>query len=232
MVNTQSMFSSLRKVHQFQALKDEDLQEILTAGRLQTFATGEMIFIQDEPCAGMFVLIQGQVNLCKLGPQGQQNILATIKPVIMFNEVTVLDGGNNPVTAFATQASVLWIISCQKFQALLKRFPEIGISLLQVLAARNRRLIEHYEDLSYRSVENRVAKLLLDLSDFGRESIVRRDHPLEEMASLIATVPPIISRTLKGFKQQGWVETSRLHIKIIDVEEMMRMARLGLFFLD
>lgn len=232
MVNLNSMFVSLRKVSQFSSLGDEDLKEILTAGQLRYFNPGEMVFGQDEPCAGMFVLIEGQVNLCKLGPNGQQNILATIKPIIMFNEVTVLDGGNNPVTAFATLKSVLWNISCRNFQGLLERFPEIGISLLRVMAARNRRLIEHYEDLSYRNVESRVAKLLLDLSGNGRLEIVRREHPIEEMASLIATVPPVISRTLKGFKQQGWVESSRLHIKVIAVEELLRLARINLNFLD
>ena len=56
-------------------------------------------------CAGMFVLLAGQVHLRKLGPQGQESILAVIEPVIMFNEVAVLDGGPNLTTAVAAQDS-------------------------------------------------------------------------------------------------------------------------------
>ncbi|OJX40369.1 MAG: hypothetical protein BGO78_10915 [Chloroflexi bacterium 44-23] len=231
MVDFDSLFARLRAVNQFQSLKDKDLRHILDGGHLQNYSAGEMIFVQDEPCSGMFVLISGRVNLCKLGPQGQENILATIEPVIMFNEVTVLDGGKNPVTAFATQESVIWKISCEKFQHLLEQYSAIGISLLRVLAARNRRLIEHYEDLSYRNVESRVAKLLLDLSHNGSRDIVRRDHPIEEMASLIATVGPVISRTLKSFKEKGWIQSSRISISVLDAEELARLARMNLSFL-
>ncbi len=227
-----SMFASLRSVKQFQTLADIELREIISAGYIKRFSAGETIFIQEEPCAGMFVLIEGRVNLCKLGPEGQQNILATINPVIMFNEVSVLDHGNNPVTAFAMQDSSLWCISCERFQQLLLRFPDIGIGLLRVMAARNRRLIAHYEDLSYRSVEARVAKLLLDLSQNGSCEISRHEHSIEEMASLIATVAPVISRTLNSFKQQGWIRTTRRIIEVVQGEELARIARLNLNFLD
>lgn len=227
-----SMFVGLRNVKQFQTLDDDELREILTAGDVRNLKAGETIFFQDEPCAGMYVLVKGRVNLCKLGPGGQQNILATIKPVIMFNEVSVLDQGNNPVTAFTMEDSTLWRISCQKFQDLLTRFPSIATGLLRVMAARNRRLIEHYEDLSYRSVEARVAKLLLDLSQNGSLEIIRREHSIEEMASLVATVSPVISRTLSNFKQLGLLKTSRNTINLEQVDELVRIARLDLNFLD
>jgi len=232
MVDFKSMFMGLRQVKQFQNLTDEELKEILTAGRIHSFSANEFIFIQDEPSAGMFVLIQGAVNLCKLGPQGQQNILATIKPIIMFNEVAVLDCGNNPVTAIATQDSVIWHVDCDTFQSLLKRFSEIGLGLLRIMAIRNRRLIQHYEDLSYRNVESRVAKLLLDLSANGSQPIKRKDHSIEEMASLTATVGPVVSRTINNFKQSGYITTSRKTILIDLPEEIARIAEINLEFLD
>jgi CRP/FNR family transcriptional regulator len=232
MININSLLENLRTVKQFQTLSDDNLQEIISSGQIRNLEAGKIIFMQDEPCAGMFVLIQGRVNLCKLGPQGQQNILATINPVIMFNEVPVLDHGPNPLTAIATQKSLVWQIQCDAFQNLLKRFPEIGLSLLRVLATRNRRLIEHYEDLSYRSVDSRVAKLLLDLSDNGSKVITRREHSIEEMASLIASVAPVISRTINLFKLQGIISTSRTTIDILKPKELAGIARIDFNFLD
>ncbi|NTW45197.1 MAG: Crp/Fnr family transcriptional regulator, partial [Anaerolineaceae bacterium] len=193
---------------------------------------GQIIFVQDEPSAGMFVLIEGKVNLCKLGPMGQQNILATIHPIIMFNEVAVLDCGKNPVTAIATQESTLWHIDCDTFQSLLKRFPEIGLGLLRIMALRNRRLIQHYEDLSYRNVESRVAKLLLDLSQNGSQTIKRKDHSIEEMASLIASVGPVISRTLNGLKQLSFITVTRNTIILDRPDEIARIAGMDLNLVD
>jgi len=232
MIKIDSLFSGLRKVKQFESLSNEDLNQILNSGQIKKFIPGQVIFVQDEPSAGMFVLIEGKVNLCKLGPLGQQNILATIHPIIMFNEVAVLDCGKNPVTAIAMQETTLWHIDCDTFQILLKRFPEIGLGLLRIMAIRNRRLIQHYEDLSYRNVESRVAKLLLDLSENGSQTIKRKDHSIEEMASLIASVAPVISRTLNGLKQMGFITTTRNTIVLDRPDEIARIAGMDLSLID
>ncbi len=86
---------SLQSVHHFKHLNPVDLITIVSAGQIRHFQADEVIFHEDQPCAGMHVLIIGEVHLKKTGPHGQTGILAIIKPVIMFNEVTVLDGGTN-----------------------------------------------------------------------------------------------------------------------------------------
>lgn len=232
MTNYDNLLKGIRQVKQFQSLSDDNLKEIIISGQIQNFSSGQTIFVQDEPSAGMFVLIEGKVNICKIGPNGQQNIIASINPVIMFNEVAVLDCGKNPVTAIATQNCRLWHIDCEPFQTLLKRFPEVGLGLLRIMAVRNRRLIEHFEDLSYRNVESRVAKLLLDLSLNGTKPIIRKEHSIEEMASLIATVSPVISRTINNFRKSGYITTSRNTISLDQPESIARIAGLNLEFLD
>ena len=162
------LIAQLQRVEHFKRLPEVDVRAIVTAGRVRRFAAGETLFAEGAPCAGMFVLLTGQVHLRKLGPQGQESILAVIEPVIMFNEVAVLDGGANLTTAVAAQDCTVWQIGCDRFQALLARYPMIGLGLLRVLARRNRFLVSQVEDLSFRTVQARAAKLLLDLSDCRR----------------------------------------------------------------
>jgi len=175
----------------------------------------------------MFVLMRGMVHLCKIGPEGQVNIMAVVEPIIMFNEITVLDGGPNPVTAIAVKDCVVWQIGYEAFQGLLDKIPQVGLSLLRVLARRNRQMIAQYEDLSFRSVIARTAKLLLDLSDYGRHPIDRRTCSINEMASRIATVPEAISRSLNLIKQRGVIRVSRTEIEVLSVEELANLAQLG-----
>jgi CRP-like cAMP-binding protein len=103
----------------------------------------------------------------------------------------------------------------------------VGLSLLRVLARRNRQMITQYEDLSFRSVIARTAKLLLDLSDYGRHPIDRRTCSINEMASRIATVPEAISRSLNLIKQRGVIRVSRTEIEVLSVEELANLAQLG-----
>ena len=218
--------SQLSQVTHFRGLPEKDLLEIVSAGQVRRFPAEAVIFFQDEPCAGMFVLLSGQVRLCRLGPQGQQNILAVVNPVIMFNEVAVLDGGPNPVTAMAAQDCLAWQIPHDAFQDLLQRYPQIGLGLLRVLAVRNRRMIAQYDDLSFRTVLARTAKLLLELSDHGKKTILRRDHSIDMLAAQIASVREAISRSLHYIKKQGAIELSRSTITVLQPDQLAGLAQI------
>jgi CRP/FNR family cyclic AMP-dependent transcriptional regulator len=204
----------LGSVSHFRGFAPADLQAIVTAGAIQRYLAGETIFLEDDLCAGVFVLLSGEVHLCKQGPQGKRNILAVILPVIMFNEVAVLDGGPNPTSAMAIQDVLVWRIQYNPFQELLKRYPLVGLSLLRVLAERNRMMLAQYYDLSFRSVLARTAKLLLELSWNGQQTIIRRENPIYMMARRIATVPETVSRALKEIEKQGAICLTRSTIEV------------------
>jgi CRP-like cAMP-binding protein len=228
MPNLPDLIAQLQTVEHFRSLPEADIRTIISTGRVRRFAADETIFTESEPCAGMFVLLEGQVHLRKLGPQGQESILAIVEPVIMFNEVPVLDGGTNLATAVAVTDCLTWQIGCEAFQALLQRYPQIGLGLLRVLAGRNRLLVAQYEDISFRSVQARAAKLLLDLSDSGQQPIDRRKHPNHQMAARIATVPEAFSRALNGFKQRGAITCIRSEITVSDPEALASLAAQGM----
>jgi CRP-like cAMP-binding protein len=195
---------------------------------MKTFPADAVIFHEENECAGLFVLLSGQVYLHKTGPEGQMNILAVVNPVIMFNEVALLDGGPNPVTAITSQESKLWHISCQGWAALVDRFPSIAVGLLPVLAARNRLLLSRYEDLSFRPVRAPLAKLLLDLSQNGKIQINRKQHNISALAARISTVPEAVSRTLGEFKKKDWIASDRFTITVLDPDSLAELAQIGL----
>ena len=218
--------SRLGRVSHFRQLPPQALLDIVSAGRVRRFPAGATIFLEGEPCAGMHVLFSGRVHMCKPGPGGQDQIVGVIEPVIMFNEVAVLDGGPNPVTAVAAKDCVTWTVGYEAFHGLVNRYPVLGLSLLRVLAARNRALILRCEDLSYRSVPARLAKLLLQLSQNGTAAISRREYSIRQLSALIGTVPELVSRSLASLQAAGMISCSRKEITVSDREALAGAARI------
>lgn len=144
----------------------------------------------------------------------------------MFNEVAVLDGGANPLSAEAVEDCLVWQISYDSFQVLLQKYPSIGLGLLKVLAKRNRQMLEHYEDISFRSVHARMAKLLLDLSENGTKKIERNQHPISEMAARIASVREAVSRCLHTFKSREFIQYDRMEIHVLDPQSLARLGQM------
>lgn len=205
----------LGKVEHFRGLTENELLDIVNSGYIIRCASQQVVFVEDEPSKGLFVLLSGRIQLCKLSPQGQISILGIFEPVIMFNEVSAVDRGPTPATAIALQESILWRMPAEELEALVLRFPRVGLGLLRVLAARNRNLIGRFEDLSFRSVMARAAKLLLEISRNGEQPIDRRLNPNHQLAAQIATVPEAFSRSLKLFKKFGQIQTTSRQILIL-----------------
>lgn len=216
----------LRQILYLRDLPEAELEAVASAGSVRRYDTGESIFREDEPCSGVFVLLHGAVHLCKNRPDGREQILAVMEPVAVFNAVAVLDGGPNVTTAVAAADCRAWRVTLDAFRAVMRTYPHLGLRLLPVLAARNRYLVAQYEDLSFRPVLARTAKLLLDLSDNGRRAIDRHEHSIHEMAARTATVPEAVSRSLGSLKRTGAITCSRTGIVVARPDTLAGLAHI------
>ena len=66
----------MKRIIYFKDFSDGDLLTILRAGSIRRFAAGKTIFYEGDPSFGLGVLLKGEVHLYKLGPRGQENIIA------------------------------------------------------------------------------------------------------------------------------------------------------------
>lgn len=220
----------MRRVAHFQNLSDASLLDIIHSGQIESYDADEILFSEGEPCAGLFVLLSGRVHLCKHSIHGHKSIIAIIEPIIMFNEVPSLDEGANPVTAIAPEPSLIWRVNPAELRDLIYRYPVLGIGLLRILAGRNRLLVSHFEDLSFRPVLARTAKLLLQLSKDGAETIDRRCYPNHQMAALISTVPEAFSRSLKLLREDHLIISNTKSIIVQQPENLLKIVHNSLAF--
>ena len=226
MINLENLIERIGTVPHFKGLPKAALKEIVFAGQVLKYPAKSTIFAEGTPAAGMYVIFKGQVHLYKLGSQGQEAIIAVIRPVVMFNEITVIDGKPNPVTAVAAQDSVTWRVATEDFQILMDRYPQVGTGLLNIMASRNRLLLSRYEDLLSLPVLARTAKVLLDLSQCGQLTINRHKFPNQKMAALAATVPEAVSRSIKEFREMNILDSTRTQIDIHSPERLADLAHI------
>ena len=224
MFDEQKLAEMMQPVPHFAGLSQSDLFAILHAGTVRSFQGNTALFWEGEPCSGLFVILEGEVHLYKHGPEGQENIMEVIQPVTMFNEVAVLDGGENPATARAFSKSVVWQAEKEQFDVLLHTYSQIALALLPILARRNRRLVSQYEDMCFLPVRARTAKLLLELSRAGEVEIDRGIFTIQELAARISTSPEVVSRTLGLLTASGLIQTSRQSLSVIDPTGLSHQA--------
>lgn len=224
MIDIPYMVSRMSKLSYFANMTPENQQEIVHAGTIIQYSANETVFDEGIPCSGMYVLISGEVFLKKNGPEGQCHTIQVLTPVSMFNEVSVLDKGDNPVSALASKNSTVWRINQGKFLNIISKNSSLAMGLLSMMAKRNRSILSQYEDISFLTVHGRLAKLLVELSNQDGNTILRVNHSTQELAERIGTVPEVLCRAMKSLKDRGLIDSNRIEIKVINKDILSKIA--------
>ena len=137
-------------------------------------------------------------------------MLRVMRPGESFNEVPLFDGGPNPATVIALELTLLYGISQEKMGHILSRHPRVVQNVLRLFAQRLRYLVSLVEDLSFRPVTARVAKLLLEQEE------QREKHTQQEMAAQVGTVREVVGRSLKGLEALGAIKMVHGRVVIVN----------------
>jgi CRP/FNR family cyclic AMP-dependent transcriptional regulator len=211
----------LRSIPYFASLDEDTLASVAETAVHRAYEPDEIIFLEGEPCAGLFCVQSGHVKIYKSSPEGREQILHICRPRESFNDVAVFDGGPNPASAQAMDTTTVCLIERSAMLNLFDRHPKLAQAVVAVLAARARMLVAMVEDLSLRSVTGRLAKLLLDQATHGGEAI-----PLthQQMAARLGTVREMVSRALRELEAEGLVRRAGRQIVIVDRAALERRS--------
>ncbi len=189
---------------------------------------GAILFMQDEPCAGLYLVESGLIKVSKLSPGGREQVLRHVSAGGTFNEVAALDGGPNPATASAVEASELLVISRPVVVELLTSDGEFAAAMVQALAGRMRHLVELVEDLAFRQVSERVARVLLQAvaphPGIGAGVDLSRRVTQQEIAEMAGTSREVVARALRVIEASGAIEVDRGEIRLLDPRKLSALS--------
>jgi CRP-like cAMP-binding protein len=213
----------LRNVPIFSDLEDKDLQRIVKLGIRQKYKKGNIVVLEQESGAALFVIITGKVKVVRTDEDGREVILSMFGPGEFFGEMSLLDGLTRSASVVATTKSELFMIHRRDFLQLLEEYPQVAISLLAELAMRLRKADMQIKSLSLKDAAGRVANVLLMLSDdlgvFRKGRVEIQDLPLQQdIANMAGTSRETVSRMIHQFIRNGEVELKGNQLTISDYE--------------
>lgn len=182
---------------------------------------GEILLFEGEPAETLYFVVAGVVKVFKTSHDGKEQILQIIRPGESFNDVPVFGGGVNLASAEAMGKVVLNVIKKTDLEAIIGEYPQVALNVIHILSKRIQQLISLVEDLSFRQVTGRVAKMLLEYAADGG------DHPRltqQEMAAVIGTAREMVGRSLKTLEEEGVIRIDRHRIIISDIDALKSMA--------
>lgn len=210
----------------FKGVGSAVLQRVRACAHVHAYQAGAAIFSEGEASAGFHIVTEGLVRIYRLSPEGRPHTLNLLRPVASFNEVAAVDGACNPYNATAVTAAQVAVISHPAMVALLSQEPALLASTVQALARVNREYIERLEDMTFRSIPSRLAKLFLHEATSYAGQIAEAPSRLsqEEIAAILGTTREVVGRALRALLNAGLLRKRGREFFIADRAGLERLA--------
>jgi CRP-like cAMP-binding protein len=213
-----------RRVPILAGLSETELQFLVERAVPRTYAKGELVFSEGEPCAGLFVVESGRLRIFKSSPGGREQVLTVEGPGSSVAELPVFDGGTYPASTAALDDARVYFISKQDFHSLCLVHPQVPLKVLKVVGGRLRKLVAIIEELSFTTVRSRLISVLLRLAQTGKRTKAGIEFQLpasnQELASEIGTVRELVSRNLSRLQAE---ELIRMDAKTVVIADLARL---------
>jgi CRP/FNR family cyclic AMP-dependent transcriptional regulator len=172
------------------------------------FHKNQEVFSQGDLADTVFYIQSGQVKLTVMSEQGKEAVVAILEPGQFFGEGCMNGHSIRIATTTAMEDSVITVITKAATIAALHDEPTFSELFMAYLLTRNSRIEEDLIDQLFNSSEKRLARLLLLLSNFGKEGSPQPISPnisQETLAEMIGTTRSRVSHFLNKFRRLGLI---------------------------
>ncbi len=184
------------------------LTRIETGKTTREYRSRQLVFSQGDAADAVFYLQSGKVKLTVVSSRGKQAVIGVLERGSFFGEGCLAAQPLRMSTASAIQPSSVVRVSKSTMVRTLRKEPEFSELFIAYLLSRNVRIEEDLVDQLFNSSEKRLARTLLLLAHFGKESRPESVIPKvsqETLAAMVGTTRSRVSFFMNRFRKLGFI---------------------------
>ena len=213
----------------FAALTEHEAKRVAAAGESIRFAPGDLLFRQGDPHRGIFILRDGIVRSLYSAPNGREITLANWTPGNFVGGPDIFGEAPHVWSGIGVKSGEAIRLPGPVVRRLMSEIPNFAIGLVQGLAYKGKCYSSLLQMLGTRSVVERLAHLLLNLTTLkGVESenaIVIADMPShEELAAMVGATRQWVSINIEKFRKRGLIEVGDRRLVILRHDALRAIA--------
>ena len=173
------------------------------------YRANERVFVQGETANAIFYIKKGEIKLTVLSKQGKEAVVAILRGGDFFGEGCLAGQPLRMASAVAMSECSVMKVEKAVVLRLLHEEPSFAELFMAHLLSRNIKIEEDLVDQLFNSSEKRLARVLLLLANFGKESEpepVLANINQTMLAEMVGTTRPRINLFMNRFRKQGFID--------------------------
>jgi CRP/FNR family transcriptional regulator, cyclic AMP receptor protein len=174
----------------------------------RAYRNKQVVFSQGDAADAVFYIESGKVKLTVVSTRGKEAVIGVLERGSFFGEGCLAAQPLRMSTASAIQPSSIVRVGKSTMIRVLHHEPEFAELFTAYLLSRNVRIEEDLVDQLFNSSEKRLARILLLLAHFGKESRPESVIPKvsqETLAAMVGTTRSRVSYFMNRFRKMGFI---------------------------
>ena len=188
------------------------------------YRPGQRVYAQGDAANAVFYLLRGKVKVTVLSARGKEAVISVLGRGSFFGESSLALQPLRRSTAHVLTASTIVRVAKKAMIALLHGEPKFAAFFTAHLLSRNVRIEKDLIEQLFNSSEKRLARVLLLLAHFGKETKPKTVAPgttQAALASLIGISREKVGFFMKRFRKLGFTSGDgvglQVHRGLLDV---------------
>lgn len=183
---------------------------------VKLYRANELIYLQNETAERFYYIRNGRARIFLTSPEGAEKTLAIAQSGSLLGEASFFSGTLRVSSAKTIEKSEIISIERPVLLDCFQRFPELAMELFRYLSETIRMLSAQVDSMAFQQADQRLAGLLVQLSQDGFV------HSTHEELSLLAGVSRVtVSRIVSFFAKKEWISTGYGRISILQPQALL-----------
>ena len=207
----------------FHSITEEELERILkcSKSRIKKYPQGSYIFEQEGLPTKLFLLLEGQVQICKDFTSGKRDVLYLVEEGNVFGEIFLFGDSRHywydaVASKEVTVLEVPWDFFYHFCSNACDHHKQLTQNMLEIMSENNFKITRKLHIVSTSSLRERIAIWLVDSMD--EKGMVELRMNREQLADFLGVARPSLSRELMRMQADGLIEVSKKSIVVLDKE--------------
>src|SRR3984885_8487327 len=172
------------------------------------YPKGQVVFSQGDPGDSVFYIQKGKAKLTVVSEQGKEAVIAILGVDVLFGEGCLAGQVRRIATVTTMADSVIARLEKSAIIQVIHQEPAFSELFIAHLLGRSIRVEADLVDQLFNSSEKRLARMLLLLANFGKDS---KPEPImakisqETFAEMIGTTRSRVSFFMNKFRELGFI---------------------------
>lgn len=210
----------------FRSINDFDAYCLLKHNEVEhkPYDKGQTIFNENERLGGLYCIQKGTCKVSKMGSNGREQIIELLTEKTLLGIRSVLNEEITNLKATAITPMQVCFVPKKIFLNTLKKNDDFTVFLCQLLANYIKNTDDKILDMGQKSVEQRVAKLLLSMENYfesDENEYIKIKIRREDMANMVGVATESLIRTLSSFQKNQWIDVKGKNLRIINKNKLV-----------